>query len=380
MRKASWCFLVLLILASILYVGCSGPGGGGLPDGHDILPPEQVEVKVAGNDPILTWAGVSGAEGYVIFRKQGSGDYYVDTGHTVSGTTFTDTGVLANPGAASFRYAVASYAGEKRSVLSTPTGVVYVNVPNVWASRFEYADKVVLEWNRHDTAVSYKIYRTDNPTSGAPEFVAQVPGSATQTEYSLENTESLPDGHTAEAGTPYYYRVTWIDSSSIEHGANDAPYFMGIHGDAVDYDEPHNNDYMKLSASDAVSPYVVPATLLTGYLYNIYDGSKDRVDGDWFRIADPNDLLKITVQVDLAGKPSDFLENELRFAVRYGSSGSTEELFTTGVNNAGKITYTLIYEHAGIDSANVDVYFLLSTETKRALDLFGKYAITFTCN
>lgn len=74
-------------------------------------PPNVVATAVGAGSVNLTWGAVAGAEGYLVYRAVGEGDFELIA--AVEGTLFTDTDVV---GGESYSYYVTATAGDAESV------------------------------------------------------------------------------------------------------------------------------------------------------------------------------------------------------------------------------------------------------------------------
>ena len=139
----------------------------------------------------LKWSKVTGAAGYYVYRKTGSGSYSriatIKSGATVSYTDKTaKTGVK-------YTYTLKAYNGSFASVSATATAAARLAVPTVKAAKTTGGIKVT--WNKIAAADSYIIYRKTAKTSYAK--IATVKG----------NTKVSYVDKTAKKGTAYYYTV-----------------------------------------------------------------------------------------------------------------------------------------------------------------------------
>ena len=134
----------------------------------DVAPVSGLEAASAGRDKIkLTWNKVSGAEGYIIYRKVGNEDFKYR--YMVSGTSFVDTTPMAGEYNYYRVYAYVTKDGVKK--LSASTSYVYAKgvcpaVTNLKAS--SVSNGVKLTWTSSAGAEGYLIYgiRGDNGKYG----------------------------------------------------------------------------------------------------------------------------------------------------------------------------------------------------------------------
>ena len=106
-----------------------------------------------GNKVQLSWTGgVTGAEGYVIYRRTEGGSY-AEIGRT-SGNTYSDT-ISAG---IKYYYAVAVYSGSRTEDRCPEVGVMYLAAPSGLSVSNTIAS-LTLKWNAVKGATEYEIYR-----------------------------------------------------------------------------------------------------------------------------------------------------------------------------------------------------------------------------
>ena len=102
----------------------------------------------------LSWTGgVTGAEGYVIYRRTEESKSYTEIGRT-SGNTYSDT---INAGI-KYYYAVAVYSGSRTEDKCPEVGVMYLATPSGLSVSNTIAS-LTLKWNAVKGATGYEIYR-----------------------------------------------------------------------------------------------------------------------------------------------------------------------------------------------------------------------------
>ena len=102
----------------------------------------------------LSWTGgVTGAEGYVIYRRTEESKSYTEIGRT-SGNTYSDT---INAGI-KYYYAVAVYSGSRTEGKCPEVGVMYLAAPSGLSVSNTIAS-LTLKWNAVKGATGYEIYR-----------------------------------------------------------------------------------------------------------------------------------------------------------------------------------------------------------------------------
>jgi hypothetical protein len=261
--------ICLFICFSLFIMGCSLQGGSSPPAGPAV--PTNVTVLRSGADFLVRWSGVSGADAYQVYRRQGNGSFFLLAGAQVDSTEYTESDG-SYPKDTTLQYAVKSISGVTYSKLSDPSNMVSAWVQNVEPSRLAYNDRIRLAWDVHPEGPDYyKVYR----------YVKSGPGT-----YDLDDTfTNITHNYyeDADAGlspeTPYFYRVTWvadIEGVDTEFG-QDAPLQYGVFSDTkTDVNEP-NDDYaeaMGLGKDVAAN----------GVLYSYGDGGGGVAsDTDWYK-------------------------------------------------------------------------------------------------
>ncbi len=147
-------------------------------------------VSNANGSVSLKWKKITGANGYDIYRKTGSGAYkkigYVKGASSVS---YTDKTAASGT---SYTYAVRAYNGKTQSAY-TGKAIKYLASPNVSVSTA--SNGVSLKWKKITGANGYDIYRKTG--SGAYKKIGYVKGAS-----SVSYTDK-----SAKNGTSYTYAV-----------------------------------------------------------------------------------------------------------------------------------------------------------------------------
>ena len=135
----------------------------------------------------LSWTGgVTGAEGYVIYRRTEESKSYTEIGRT-SGNTYSDT-ISAG---IKYYYTVAVYSGSRTEGKCPEVGVMYLAAPSGLAVSNTIAS-LTLKWNVVKGATGYEIYRAG--TDGKYSKITTV----TSTSYVDTNVKN---------NTQYSYRI-----------------------------------------------------------------------------------------------------------------------------------------------------------------------------
>ena len=112
-----------------------------------------LKADATGSKVQLSWTGVvTGAEGYVIYRRTEGGSY-TEIGRT-SGNTYSDT-ISAG---IKYYYAVAVYSGSRTEDKCPEVGVMYLAAPSGLSVSNTIAS-LTLKWNAVKDATGYEIYR-----------------------------------------------------------------------------------------------------------------------------------------------------------------------------------------------------------------------------
>ncbi len=164
--------------------------------------PASLTATASAGKVTLSWAGVSGASSYDIYRGSVSGGESATPLQTgVTGTSFVDSAVTAG---SSYFYEVTAVNGGGQSGDSPEAAaVVPIAVPTAPASLSATASvgQVALSWAPVQGASSYDVYRG---TVSGGESVTPIRTGITSTSF----TDSA-----VTAGSSYFYEVTAVNSS-----------------------------------------------------------------------------------------------------------------------------------------------------------------------
>ena len=206
-----------------------------------------------GNKVQLSWTGgVTGAEGYVIYRRTEGGSY-TEIGRT-SGNTYSNT-ISAG---IKYYYAVAVYSGSRTEDKCPEVGVMYLAEPAVTGAS-NITSGVQVKWSQVTGATGYIVYR-----KGAGKGWARI------ADIKSGSTVSYTD-KTAASGTTYTYTVRAYNGNTMGDW-HSAKSLMRI------------SDTTVTGASNITSGVQVKwsrVTGATGYIVYRKSGS-----GSWGRIAD----------------------------------------------------------------------------------------------
>jgi hypothetical protein len=182
---------------------CSRCGYSYNSDYTNMLTLAKPTVKVANTSTgvKVTWSKTTGASGYIVYRKTGSGTWTtlktITSGSTVS---YTDTTAKAGT---TYYYTVRAYVGSTTTYKSsyvTNVSIKYLKQPTVTLSNA--ASGVKVSWSKTTGASGYYVYR--KTASGSWSRIKTV---------TSVGTTSYTDT-TAKAGTTYYYTVKAYSGST----------------------------------------------------------------------------------------------------------------------------------------------------------------------
>ena len=166
----------------------------------------------------LSWTGgVTGAEGYVIYRRTEGGSY-AEIGRT-SGNTYSDT-ISAG---IKYYYAVAVYSGSRTEDRCPEVGVMYLATPSGLSVSNTIAS-LTLKWNAVKGATGYEIYRAG--TDGKYSKITTVTSTSyvdtnvkNNTQYSYK-IKAYNAAGTSAFSTAASLKKTQISVSNLKADAN----------------------------------------------------------------------------------------------------------------------------------------------------------------
>jgi len=199
----------------------------------------------------LAWEAVSEASGYNVYRSAGENGMYTKVNSaTVSGTSFTDTGLEAFT---RYYYRVSAIVGGVESVRSDAvSGLTLLPAPGNVQANLIPGGSISLTWNALNGADSYDIYR-----SGNEEGTYTKVNSGAVTGAAFTDTGVAPYAD-------YYYRVT-ATAAGVEGalsnpvpvraeitvpGANLAAKLAWLQANAVS----GSSYYIEVSADESLAP------------------------------------------------------------------------------------------------------------------------------
>lgn len=195
--------IVFAFCTCVLLVGCGGGGSGPSTNPPTTNPPPPpppsapsaptgVQATAGNASATLSWAAVTGATSYRVYRSSSSGGSYTQVANP-TGTSYVDTG-LTNGTA--YYYVVRALNGTTESansteVSATPSVLLPAAPGNVSASALNATIK--LDWSAVAAATEYRIYRA-TAAGGAYTLITSTT-ALTYTDTGLSD------------GTTYYYIV-----------------------------------------------------------------------------------------------------------------------------------------------------------------------------
>lgn len=156
--------------------------------------PKLSSAKNSASGVKVSWAKVTGAEGYNVYRKTGSGDYK-KIGTTAS-TAYTDK--TAKSGT-TYTYTVKAYKSKTESSYNSGLSCKYLAAPKVETKL--YTSSINLSWDKISNAKEYAVYRK---ASGESKY--QKIATTTGTSYKDTNVKN---------NKTYYYQVKAVNGKTV---------------------------------------------------------------------------------------------------------------------------------------------------------------------
>lgn len=231
--------------------------------------PASLSVTPGNNQATLTWSSVSGATGYNLKRSGTSGGPYTILQPNLSGTTFTDPGLVNSE---AYYYVVTALNGVVESANSSEATTSPVGPPAVPANLQVSAttSQVNLSWTDSYGATSYRVYRSI--TSGSGYALTGTSVSASYADPSVTN------------GTTYFYEVSAIGPNGESAPSTEASATpMALPAAPTGLTATGSNATVTLTwtASALASSYNVKRTITSGSDYSVVatiTGSSSFVD------------------------------------------------------------------------------------------------------
>ena len=258
----------------------------------------------------LSWTGgVTGAEGYVIYRRTEGGSY-AEIGRT-SGNTYSDT-ISAG---IKYYYAVAVYSGSRTEDKCPEVGVMYLTEPAVTGAS-NITSGVQVKWSKVTGATGYIVYH-----KGAGKGWARIADIKDGSTVNYTDT-------TAESGTTYTYTVRAYNKDTMSDW-NSTKSLMRI------------SDTTVTGASNITSGVQVKWSKVTGATgYIVYRKGAGK---GWGRIADikSGSTLSYTDTTAASGTTYTYTVRAYNGSTMgdWHSAKSLMRLSDTTVSGASNITY-----------------------------------------
>lgn len=160
--------------------------------------PKLSSVKNSASGAKVTWKKVTGAEGYKIYRKTGSGDWKL-IGTTTNNKKFTYTDKTAKSGK-TYSYSVQAYYSKTNSAYNkTGLKIKYLAAPK--AETKVYTNSIQVSWDKVSGAKEYVVYR-------------KAPGDSKWTKLTTTTKLSYKDTNVKNNKT-YSYRVKAVNGKTV---------------------------------------------------------------------------------------------------------------------------------------------------------------------
>ena len=238
-----------------------------------------LKADATGSKLQLSWTGVvTGAEGYVIYRRTEGGSY-VEIGRT-SGNTYSDT-ISAG---IKYYYAVAVYSGSRTEDRCPEVGVMYLAAPSGLSVSNTIAS-LTLKWNAVKGATEYEIYRAG--TDGKYSKITTVTSTSyvdtsvkNNTQYSYKIKAYNAAGASAFS-TAASLKKTQISVSNLKADANGSKVQLSWTGGVtgaegyVIYRRTEGGSYTKIgTTSGNTYSDTISAGIKYYYAVAVYSGSR----------------------------------------------------------------------------------------------------------
>ena len=239
-----------------------------------------LKADATGNKVQLSWTGVvTGAEGYVIYRRTEESKSYTEIGRT-SGKTYSDT-ISAG---IKYYYAVAVYSGSRTEGKCPEVGVMYLVAPSGLSVSNTIAS-LTLKWNAVTDATGYEIYRAG--TDGKYSKITTVTSTSyvdtnvkNNTQYSYK-IKAYNAAGTSVFSTAASLKKTQISVSNLKADANGSKVQLSWTGGVtgaegyVIYRRTEGGSYAEISRT-AGNTYsdTISAGIKYYYAVAVYSGSR----------------------------------------------------------------------------------------------------------
>ena len=177
----------------------------------NFLAPVNLIVEISDGQAELTWDTVADAVEYRIYRAEAPDGTLVRIADSITGTTFTDTGLTNG---IDYRYVVRAVdssggeSGDSSEINATPELTIPPVPKNLTANPAD--TQIALSWNESNSAEEYRIYRADTPTGD----LARIAGTTTITAARYIDTGLIN-------GTEYRYTVRAVNALGESTDSNE---------------------------------------------------------------------------------------------------------------------------------------------------------------
>jgi fibronectin type 3 domain-containing protein len=184
--------------------------------------------KLSPNSASVTWAPVTGATGYCVYRSTNSSGSYLELEDNIRSTSYTDNGLASGM---TYYYKVSAYKGNIKSLLSSCDSIwteADLFPPSSIGASALSTSSVSVTWTSVPRAIGYRVYRSESASGDYTPL--KNTSSATYTDNGLLS------------GTTYYYKV------------------LAYNGDVESLLSVYASAQTKLSTPSNVKAYAVSST------------------------------------------------------------------------------------------------------------------------
>ncbi len=173
--------------------------------------PTNLAATAGNTQAALTWTAVANADSYTLLRSTTNGSGYAQVAASLTGTSYTNTGLTNNTTYYYVLRAVNTVGTSANSNQASVTPNNTVALPSAPASFTATAGnaQVALSWSASSGATSYTVLRSTTSGSGYAQVSAGITGT-TYTDTGLTN------------GTAYYYVVRAVNSAGASGNSTQA--------------------------------------------------------------------------------------------------------------------------------------------------------------
>ena len=144
----------------------------------------------------VTWKKVSGASGYYIERKSGSGKW-TQAKKITKGSTLSWTDKKASKNGTKYQYRVTAYKGSTKSKVSSAKAILRLDTAKISSAKNTKGKKLALKWARNKKAGGYQIQYSTSKKFSKPKSIKVSSSSKT--------SRTITSG--LKKGKRYYIRI-----------------------------------------------------------------------------------------------------------------------------------------------------------------------------